>query len=105
MPALSQRSRALSLGVWMIAVSAAAAVVICCNPGSDPDEGALIGLAAAFWPFLFYPIACVVCVVFAVIDLRRRRGIPALLGLLLAAAAWPVIFAGYYLSDKPWLSP
>lgn len=90
----------------MLVLSAAAAVVIYCTHPVDPhDEGLLVGTAAFLWPFFLHPLAWLACLGFVVVDFRRGYGRQALIGLLVATAAWPAIFAGYVLNQKPWLSP
>jgi hypothetical protein len=90
----------------MLGVSVAAATVIYFTHPADPDsEGLLVGVAAALWPFLAFPVAWITCVTFAVIDYRRGLRRPALVGVLLATLAGPTIFSGYVLNQKPWLSP
>jgi HEAT repeat protein len=90
----------------MLAASACAATLIYLRHPTDPhDEGLLVGTAAFLWPFIILPLAWAGCIVLTILDCRRgivRRG---LLGLLLATAAWPLVFSGYLLNQKPWLSP
>jgi hypothetical protein len=90
----------------MLAVSVVAAVVIYFTHPVDPhDEGFVVGTAAFLWPFLLWPVAWLVCCGFVVVDYRRGHRRSASLGLLLATIAWPTIFSGYLLNQKPWLAP
>jgi hypothetical protein len=103
---LVRRSPALALGLAMIVASISSAVVIYLTHPSDPhDEGFVVGLAAALWPFLLWPLAWLACAVLVLVDWRTPARQRALAGLLLATAAWPVVFLGYYFNRKPWLSP
>jgi HEAT repeat protein len=102
----ARRARSLPLGVSMLAVSVVAAVVIYfTHPGDPHDEGLLVGTAAFLWPFLLWPIAWLVCCGLVVVDYRRGHRRPASLGLLFATIAWPTVFSGYILNQKPWLPP
>jgi hypothetical protein len=98
-------SRAFWVGLSMMAVSTCAAAVIYFTHPEDPDsEGVLVGIAAALWPFVCVPLLWLFCVALAIFDFRRSLVRGAVLGLLLATASWPTIFAGYELNQKPWLS-
>jgi len=102
----AHRNRSLPLGVSMLAVSVVAAAVIYFTHPVDPhDEGLLVSTAAVLWPFLLWPISWVVCCGLVVVDYRRGPERKASLGLLLATIAWPTVFSGYVLNQKPWLSP
>jgi hypothetical protein len=90
----------------MLVVSALAAAVIYFTHPSDPhDEGFVVGLAAVLWPFLLCPIAWLACCALTVSDYRRGLRRAGSLGLLFGTIAWPTIFGGYFLNQKPWLSP
>jgi len=102
----NRRSWALWAGMAMLAVSACAATVIYFTHPVDPhDKGLLVGAAAFVWPFIVFPLVWAGCIVLTVLDCRRGIVRQALLGLLLATAAWPLVFSGYLLNEKPWLSP
>lgn len=99
------RSKALAFGLGMFGVSVAAAVVIYFTHPVDPhDEGSLVGTAAFLWPFFLLPLAWLVCAGLVVADFRRDLRGRAAVGLLAATIAWPIIFIGYPLNQKPWLS-
>ncbi len=90
----------------MFAASACAATVIYFTHPEDPhDEGFLVGTAAFLWPFIGFPPVWLGCLILTVLDWRRAIVRQAMLGIVLATVAWPTIFAGYLLNQKPWLSP
>jgi len=102
----NRRSQAFWVGVSMLTASACAATVIYFTHPVDPhDEGLLVGTAAFLWPYIICPLTWLGCLILTVLDCRRRYCLRALLGLLLATVAWPAVFGGYVLNQKPWLSP
>src|SRR5262245_27679928 len=99
-------ARSLPLGVSMLVASVLAATIIYFRHPTDPhDGGSLVAIAAALWPFVLCPITWLVCCAITVFDHRRGRRRSALIGLLFATIAWPTVFSGYFLNQKPWLSP
>lgn len=90
----------------MLAASACAATIIYFTHPVDPhNEGLLVASAAFLWPFIVFPLAWLGCLILAIRDCRRGFVRQGLLGVLIATLAWPAIFGGYYLNQKPWLSP
>jgi HEAT repeat protein len=94
----------LSACTFLLACSSAMAIYLT-HPRDPHDEGLLVASAALLWPFIGFPVAWLTCAIVAVREWRRYGGVRTLSAVAFATVSGLIPFTGYYLNQKPWLSP